>query len=187
LRAPRPQDARMASADREVGPAVTSIGGGGGGGGEIGRGRSRSRPSAPTPAHASFQARRRGNLADILVKMASRGEKLPGMDDKDFLMEGDEEREGDLNTQAVAEQAKRTSLRMKLAASTTNVALKADTGARLARRQLQSNEEAVRRMAKVGLHQKKEMLRADRIVFRLFTAMHCAGRWTGGGPPGRVE
>jgi hypothetical protein len=41
-------------------------------------------------------------LSYVLAEMAARGELMPGLDDEDALLQGDEGREGDLNTMAVA-------------------------------------------------------------------------------------
>ena len=101
----------MAGADDEVDPSITAVDSERGeGGADVSRPASPvSRPASPTPPPPASQSRspRRasqaeGNLSDVLAGMAARGELMPGLDDEDALLQGDEGREGDLNTVAVA-------------------------------------------------------------------------------------
>ncbi len=100
----------MASADNEVDPSVNAVGGKevdpsvNAVGGDIS-----PRTASPTPPPPASQSRSprsasqaEGNLSDVLAGMAARGELMPGLDDEDALLQGDEGREGDLNTVAVA-------------------------------------------------------------------------------------
>ena len=97
----------MASADNEVDPSVNAVGGK-----EVdpsvnavgGDGSSRTAsPTPPPPASQSRSPRRaaQGNLSDRLAGMVANGEELPGIDDEDALLQG-EEREHDLDTMAIA-------------------------------------------------------------------------------------
>ena len=97
----------MASADNEVDPSVNAVGGK-----EVdpsvnavgGDGSSRTAsPTPPPPASQSRSPRRaaQGNLSDRLAGMVANGEEIPGIDDEDALLQG-EEREHDLDTMAIA-------------------------------------------------------------------------------------
>ena len=136
LQAPRKLDASMAAADDD--PAVTPIvegndggksgdddgksgddgGDKGGAGGEGGRARShsRSRSASPTPPPKGTQSTE--TLASQLAQMVARGEKIPTLEDDDFLLDAGKEREGEgnLNAVAVAQGEKRG--RMKQEATT---------------------------------------------------------------------
>ena len=100
----------MAGADDEVDPSITAVDSERGeGGADVSRPASPvSRPASPTPPPASQSRSPRrasqteGNLSDVLAGMAARGELMPGLDDEDALLQGDEGREGDLNTVAGA-------------------------------------------------------------------------------------
>ena len=113
LRDARVLDARMAADDDEVDPSITAVDSerGEGGAADVSRPATpNSRPASPTPpppasqSRAARAARAEDNepmLSDVLAGMAARGEAMPGMDDEDVLLQGDEERERDLNTVAV--------------------------------------------------------------------------------------
>ncbi len=107
LRAPRAQDAAMAAVDTEADPSVTAVRP------ESEKLQSRSRSSSPTPpasqARTPFPAAAasQASLADELAGMVARGEQIPGTADADILMEGDEEKERDLSSKAVAAQKAR--------------------------------------------------------------------------------
>ena len=103
----------MAADDDEVDPSITAVDSerGEGGAADVSRPATpNSRPASPTPpppasqSRAARAARAEDNepmLSDVLAGMAARGEAMPGMDDEDVLLQGDEERERDLNTVAV--------------------------------------------------------------------------------------
>ena len=103
----------MAADDDEVDPSITAVDSERGEGGAADGSRPatpNSRPASPTPpppasqSRAARAARAEDNepmLSDVLAGMAARGEAMPGMDDEDVLLQGDEERERDLNTVAV--------------------------------------------------------------------------------------
>ena len=103
----------MAADDDEVDPSITAVDSERGEGGAADGSRPttpNSRPASPTPpppasqSRAARVARAEDNepmLSDVLAGMAARGEAMPGMDDEDLLLQGDEERERDLNTVAV--------------------------------------------------------------------------------------
>lgn len=88
----------MASADDEVDPSITAVDSERGeGGADVSRPASPvSRPASPTPPPPASQSRspRRASQTE--------GNLMPGLDDEDALLQGDEGREGDLNTVAVA-------------------------------------------------------------------------------------
>jgi hypothetical protein len=96
----------MATADAEADPSVTDIRP------ESAQLEGRSRSGSPlppasqarTPPPAASQA---SNMADELAGMVARGEQIPGTADADILMEGDEQKERDLNSKAVAAQKAR--------------------------------------------------------------------------------
>ncbi len=106
MRAPRAQDAPMATADAEADPSVTAVRP------ERVQLQGRSRSSSPTPPASQARtpppaASQAPNLADELAGMVARGEEIPGTVDTDILMEGDEEMESDLNSKVVAAQQAR--------------------------------------------------------------------------------
>ena len=86
----------MASADNEVDPSVNAVGGKevdpsvNAVGGDISP-RTAS-PTPPAPASQSRSPRRaaQGNLSDRLAGMVANGEELPGIDDEDALLQGEE-------------------------------------------------------------------------------------------------
>ena len=137
LRDARVLDARMAADDDEVDPSITAVDSERGEGGAADGSRPatpNSRPASPTPpppasqSRAARAARAEDNepmLSDVLAGMAARGEAMPGMDDEDVLLQGDEEREHDLDTVAVT--AGRTRQKQR---ATQNVTDKADTESR---------------------------------------------------------
>ena len=123
----------MAADDDEVDPSITAVDSerGEGGAADVSRPATpNSRPASPTPPPPASQSRlpRRAsraedNLSDVLAGMAARGEVIPGLDDEDTLLQGDEEREHDLDTVAVT--AART--RQKQRATQIKPTPKADT------------------------------------------------------------
>ena len=102
----------MAADDDEVDPSITAVDSERGEGGAADGSRPatpNSRPASPTPpppasqSRAARAARAEDNepmLSDVLAGMAARGEAMPGMDDEDALLQGDE-READLDAVAV--------------------------------------------------------------------------------------
>ena len=121
----------MAADDDEVDPSITATAVGEGGAADVSRPATpNSRPASPTPPLPASQSRlpRRAsraedNLSDVLAGMAARGEVIPGLDDEDTLLQGDEERERGLDTVAVT--AGRT--RQKQRATQIKPTPKADT------------------------------------------------------------
>ena len=123
----------MAADDDEVDPSITAVDSVRGEGGAADGSRPatpNSRPASPTPpppASQSRAARAEGNeprLSDVLAGMAARGEVMPGLDDEDALLQGDE-READLDAVAVTAARNRRKQKATVKKPTPNP--KADT------------------------------------------------------------
>lgn len=103
----------MAAADTEADPSVTAVRP------ESEQPQGRSRSSSPTPPASQARtpppaaAASRASLADELAVMVARGEQIPGTADADILLEGDEEKERDLDSKAVAAQKARRQKKAK--------------------------------------------------------------------------
>ena len=126
----------MAADDDEVDPSITAVDSerGEGGAADVSRPATpNSRPASPTPpppasqSRAARAARAEDNepmLSDVLAGMAARGEAMPGMDDEDALLQGDE-READLDAVAVTAARNRRKQKATVKKPTPNP--KADT------------------------------------------------------------
>ena len=126
----------MAADDDEVDPSITAVDSERGEGGAADGSRPatpNSRPASPTPpppasqSRAARAARAEDNepmLSDVLAGMAARGEAMPGMDDEDALLQGDE-READLDAVAVTAARNRRKQKATVKKPTPNP--KADT------------------------------------------------------------
>ena len=108
----------MARANDEGDPSITAVDAVDSERGEGGVSGTAS-PTPPPPASQALSPRRasqaqaRGNLSDHLAGMVARGEELPGLDDEDALLQGEEERERDLDTAAVTAAAVRNRKKQK--------------------------------------------------------------------------
>ena len=99
----------MSAEDDEVDPSITAVDSVRGEGGAADGSRPatpNSRAASPTPPPPASQSRaaraegREPRLSDVLAGMAARGEVMPGLDDEDALLQGDET-EADLDAVAV--------------------------------------------------------------------------------------
>ena len=126
----------MSAEDDEVDPSITAVDSVRGEGGAADGSRPatpNSRHASPTPSPPASQsraaraARAEDNepmLSDVLAGMAARGEAMPGMDDEDALLQGDE-READLDAVAVTAARNRRKQKATVKKPTPNP--KADT------------------------------------------------------------
>ncbi len=116
LRDPRAIDASIASIDNEDDPSISVVDTERGeGGADV------SRPTSPTPPPPASQLRSPrqesqadGTLADHLAGMVARGEDLPGLEDEDAVIQGDEEKSDNLDSVVEAEQEARTAERSRV-------------------------------------------------------------------------
>ena len=123
----------MSAEDDEVDPSITAVGSVRGEGGAADGSRPATpnshaaSPTPPPPASQSRAARAEGReprLSDVLAGMAERGEEMPGLDDEDALLQGDE-READLDAVAVTAARNRRKQKATVKKPTPNP--KADT------------------------------------------------------------
>ncbi len=101
LRDPCAIDASMAFNDNEDDQSISAVDTERGeGGADVSRPAS---PTPPLPASQPLSPRRAsqtdGTLADHLAGMVARGEDLQGLEDEDALIQGDEEKRGNLDSE----------------------------------------------------------------------------------------